>query len=308
MRLRFRGAQPGPGLAHEDVDVDAPRGNRVDRGPDALGRRTSLLRVGGSELDAALFPHLRHAVGQTRQAGDDLVFVSERVHPGLGHAEPRLRRRSLRRAFEGPLHRARGSLAQTSAFLQLPGEPVANLALAGDRVLDPALRLRQVRRIEAHLLHPGRDLPLEAAQLRLPRREVFGLGVARELRQVGAGAGRTQLQLRQVAAPQVALAACVAERRIRASLARRSASSARCVSACARCELAVEMAYRCFEHRDVSAQHVGVVAPFVDLQDGVGRGFGKARPRAIGRLGVGPHLAQPREFGRRRTRAGRSGA
>ena len=64
------------------------------------------------------------------------------------------------------------------------------------------------------MLHPDRDLPLEAAQLRLPGGEVLGLGVARDLREDGAGARRAQLQLGQVAPPRFAFAPSVAERRI----------------------------------------------------------------------------------------------
>ena len=146
------------------------------------------------------------------------------------------------------------------------------------------------------MLHADGDLPLQAPQLRLPPREILGLAFARELREIRTGAGHAQLQLGQVATPQFAFAAGVAERRI----ARVVGAPQRLVGAMrfrlrAR-QFTVEMAYRGVDHRDVRAQQVGGVAPFVDQQDRIGRRIGNTGPGAISGFGVGARLAHSREL------------
>ena len=146
------------------------------------------------------------------------------------------------------------------------------------------------------MLPADRDLALEAAQFGLPGGEVFGPGVARDLRQQRARAGCPQLELREIAPPGLALARVVGERPVeyivgppqRLVGAMRFRLRAR--------QLAVEMLDRGFDDRDVPAQPISRVAPLVDLADGVGRGLGDARPGTIGRLGVRMSLAHPREF------------
>jgi hypothetical protein len=126
-------------------------------------------------------------------------------------------------------------------FLQLRSEAGPVLLDRGDEVLQSLLRLGEVARVETRVLARGGDLPGDPMEIRLARGQVLGLGFAREPREQRAGTGSAHLQLRQVAAPALALAADVVGRGSRASFARRSASSARFGFALRALEFAVEV-------------------------------------------------------------------